>query len=164
MKVSMIVAVAENRAIGKNNQLLWHLPTDLKHFKNRTLGHPMLMGRNTYESIGKPLPGRTSIIITRQKDYHPAGCMVTHSIQEAIEEAKKIEPNEIFVIGGAQIYEHALSLTDKIYYTQVHHSFNGDTFFPALNPTEWHETRREKFPADEKHAYAYDFVEFERIP
>jgi dihydrofolate reductase len=162
MKLSIIVAVAENNVIGKDNQLIWHLPADLKHFKVLTMGHPMIMGRKTFESIGNPLPGRVSIIISRQPAYRVSNCVVTHSLEQAVSEANQLGSQEAFVIGGAEIYRQAIPITDKIYLTEVHHCFIGDTFFPEMLPSVWREVKRETFPADEKNAYAFDFVELER--
>nr|AIA15116.1 Dihydrofolate reductase [uncultured bacterium] len=161
MKLSIIVAVAENNVIGKDNQLIWRLPADLKHLKALTMGHPMVMGRKTFDSIGKPLPGRTSIIITRQPNYTVEGCLVVHSLEQAIIEAGNLRTEEAFIVGGAEVYRQSMSITDKIYLTEVHHSFDGDTFFPKIDPTIWKEVKRESFPADEKNAYDFDFVELE---
>ena len=162
MNLSIVVAYSSNHVIGKDNRLLWHLPDDLKRFKNLTMGHPMIMGRKTFESIGKPLPGRTSIIVTRDPHYRREGCLVVHSVEEAIGVAFELVP-EVFVIGGAQIYERVLPMVQKIYLTEVHHFFEGDTFFPELNQNQWREIKRESFPADLRNPYAYDFVELERI-
>lgn len=161
MKLSIIAAVAENNVIGKDNQLIWRLPADLKHFKVLTMGHPMIMGRKTFDSIGKPLPGRTSIILTRQLDYTVEGCLVVHSLDQAITEAGKLGSGESFIVGGAEIYRQSISIADKIYLTEVHSFFDGDTFFPEIDPTIWREIKREFFPADERNAYAFDFVELE---
>jgi dihydrofolate reductase len=130
MKISIIAAIGENRELGKHKQLLWHIPQDLAHFKKLTNGHPVIMGRTTYESIGKPLPGRLNIIITRQADIKIPGCSITHSIEEAIAIASKHDTQEIFVIGGGQIYDQALKFTDKLYLTIVHGKFEADTYFP----------------------------------
>ncbi|MBC5994621.1 dihydrofolate reductase [Pontibacter cellulosilyticus] len=159
--VSIIVATAENNVIGKDNQLIWHLPADLKHFKQLTMGHPILMGRKTYESIGKPLPGRTSIIITRQKDYKAEGCIVAHSVKEAIAKAKEID-EKVCIIGGAEIYKQALPLTDCIELTKIHHTFDGDTFFPEIKEDEWTVTAEEKHEPDEKNKYSYTFQTLRR--
>ncbi len=159
--VSIIVATADNNVIGKDNQLIWHLPADLKHFKQLTMGHPILMGRKTYESIGKPLPGRTSIIITRQSDFEADGCIVVHSVQEAIERAKQID-EEVYIIGGAEIYRQALPFTDNIALTKIHHNFNGDTFFPELSEDDWEVTSKEEHEPDEKNKYKYTFLTLKR--
>lgn len=130
-KISMIAAVARNLAIGKNNTLLWHLPDDLKRFKELTRGHAVVMGSKTFESLGKPLPNRTNIVIAKELDYKASGCIVVHTIPDALEEAKKVEPSEIFIIGGGSIYTQCLPLADKLYITRVNEDFDADTFFPA---------------------------------
>lgn len=159
MKLSIVVAVAENGVIGHENQLIWHLPKDLKIFKNLTTGHPIIMGRKTFDSIGKPLPNRTSIIVSRNKELAINGCIVVNSVEEAIEEAKKIEEEEAFVIGGAELYKLSLPNVDKIYLSEVKHSFAGDTFFPEIDKTVWKEISRETYLKDEKNLYDFDFVE-----
>ena len=162
MKLSLIVAVAENGVIGNNNQLIWHLPNDLKQFKRLTTGHCIIMGRKTFESIGKPLPNRTSIIISRNTGFQIEGCITVSSLGNAILEAKKIEKEEAFIIGGAEIYRLALSIVDKIYLTEVHHNYEGDTFFPEIDKPIWTETYRENFESDEKHLVNYSFVELQK--
>lgn len=162
MKLSIIVAVAENGVIGHNNQLIWRLPEDLKMFKRLTSGHPIIMGRKTFESIGKPLPNRTSIIITKNPEFQIEGCITVHSLEEAIEAASEIEENEAFIIGGAEIYRLALPFADTIYLTEVHHTFEGDTFFPAIDKDIWEEVNRNDHDVDEKHLYKYSFVELEK--
>ena len=138
--VTIIAAIANNNALGKNNDLIWHLPADLKRFKNVTSGHHILMGRNTFESIGKPLPNRTTVIITRNKEYKVEGCFVVDSIEKAIEIAKA--DTHIFIIGGAQIYKQtiAANLVDQLDITQVHHSFDADVYFPEIDMKIWKET------------------------
>ena len=155
--IALVVAMAENRVIGKENKLIWHLPADLKFFKNLTTGHPIIMGRKTFESIGKPLPNRTNIVITRQADFTAEGCMVAHSLTEALMLAQQLD-SDIFVIGGAEIYKQAMFLADTIYLTEVHHTFEGDTFFPEIDSVLWQETSREEHKADEKNPYDYAFV------
>src|SRR5476651_871439 len=140
MTLSIIVAISENNAIGKNNQLLWYLPADLKHFKDITSGHTVIMGRKTFDSVGKPLPRRRNIIITRQ-DISIEGCEVVKSIEAALELCKN-EP-EVFIVGGAEIYRQSMHLTDRIYLTIVHKEFDGDSYFPEIEPNEWTETARE---------------------
>jgi dihydrofolate reductase len=162
MKLSLIVAVAENGVIGHNNQLIWHLPNDLKQFKRLTTGHCIIMGRKTFESIGKPLPNRTSVIVSRNLDYQVDGCVTFDSLGNAILFAKQIEEEEAFIIGGAEIYRLALPIVDKIYLTEVHHAYEGDTFFPTIDKNIWQETHREDFETDEKHLVKYSFVELER--
>jgi dihydrofolate reductase len=130
-KISLIVAISKNRAIGKDNKLLWYIPEDLKRFRQLTSGHPIIMGRKTFESIGKPLPNRTNIIITRDQNYHQDGAIVVHSLDEALSKAKEIENGEIFIIGGGQIYEQALPLANKLYITVIDtHIEDADTYFP----------------------------------
>ena len=155
--IAIVVATAENNAIGKNNELLWHLPADLKHFKQLTTGHPIIMGRKTFESIGKPLPNRTSIIVTRQADYKQENCVVVQDVKSALEKAQKLD-EQVFIIGGGEIYKEMLPFTDTIYLTKVHDTFDADTFFPELNPDNWQETEREDFKPDEKNKYAYSFI------
>lgn len=155
--IALVVAMAENRVIGKDNKLIWHLPADLKYFKQLTSGHPIIMGRKTFESIGKPLPNRTNIIVTRQTEFEADGCMVANSLPEALMLAQQLD-SEIFVIGGAEIYQQALFLADTIYVTEVHHIFEGDTFFPEIDSVLWQEVSREKHEPDEKNAYPYSFV------
>jgi dihydrofolate reductase len=159
MKISIVVAISENNAIGKNNQLLWYLPADLKHFKNITTGHTVIMGRKTYESLGKPLPNRRNIIITRQ-DITIEGCEVAKSIADAL--ALGAGEKEIFILGGAEIYQQSIHLTDRIYLTIVHQKFDADSFFPEINYDEWQETEREDHQPDEKNKFAYSFITLER--
>ncbi|MBF9255380.1 dihydrofolate reductase [Pontibacter sp. 172403-2] len=159
--IAIVVATDENNVIGKDNQLIWHLPADLKHFKQITMGHPMLMGRKTFESIGKPLPGRTSIIITTQQDYTAEGCIVVHTIQEAIDKALALD-EQVYIIGGAEIYKQALPLVDTVYLTKLHHTFDGDTYFPELKEAEWQMVSEEKHAPDEKNKYSYSFIELRR--
>lgn len=162
MIISQIVAVAENKVIGKDNDLIWRLPADLRYFKETTSGHHILMGRKNYESIGRPLPNRTSVIITRNKDYQAEGCIVVNSIEEALKVAKANGETEAFIIGGGEIYKSSLQQTDKIYYTEIHETFDGDTFYPELDKTTWKETAREKHLKDEKNPYDYSFVVYEK--
>jgi dihydrofolate reductase len=162
MQLSIIVAVSENGVIGLNNQLIWRLPDDLKRFKKLTLGHPMIMGRKTFESIGKPLPGRQSIIITRDKNFSFEGIIVVHSLEDAISVAKGTGTDEAFFIGGGEIYQLVQPLCDKLYITEVHTITNGDTFFKIENPELWKESERISHDVDEKHALAFDFVDFEK--
>ena len=161
--IAAVVAIAENGVIGRDNQLIWHLPADLKHFKNCTMGHPMVMGRKTFDSIGKALPGRTTIIVTRDKNYPaPENCLVANSVQEALEMGNKLDPEQVSVIGGEQIFAQTLHQTDRIYLTRVHHTFEGDTYFPEINEAEWQEIERQNFEPDEKNKYAYSFIKMAR--
>ncbi|RNI31985.1 dihydrofolate reductase [Rufibacter immobilis] len=160
--IALVVAIAENRVIGKDNQLIWHLPKDLQHFKKLTMGHPMVMGRKTFEAIGKPLPGRTSIIVTRQKDFQaPAGCLVCASLEEALQQALSIN-EQVMVVGGGEIYRQALPLAEVVYLTLVHESFEGDVTFPDLDADAWEVTAQEEHEADERHAYPFSFFTFRR--
>ena len=166
MIVSLIVAVSENGVIGKDNDLIWHLPKDMRFFKETTMGHHVIMGRKNFESIPhkyRPLPDRTNIVITRQSEYKAEGCIVVDSVEAALEIAKNNGDIEPFIIGGGQIYRIALeeNLVDKIYLTKVHHFFEGDTFFPKLS-SDWKETNKTENKADEKHKYNYDFITLER--
>jgi dihydrofolate reductase len=162
MKVSAIVAVSANNVIGKDNDLIWRLSEDLKRFKRITSGHSIIMGRLNYESIGRPLPNRTNIIITRQTDYQVEGCVVVNSVEEALNVARENGDDEAFIIGGAQIYRLAMPLVEKIYLTEVHQEFDGDVFFDELGD-EWQEVHREgPFPKTEKDQCEYSFVDLER--
>ena len=160
-KLSIIVAISENNAIGKNNRLLWHLPADLKHFKELTTGHTIIMGRKTYDSIGKPLPNRRSIVITRSTDLVIEGVEVVNSLAHAIELCKQDE--EAFIIGGAEIYQQAMPYTTGIHLTKIHQSYEADTFFPEINPLTWREINSNTYAADEKNNVAYTFSTLERI-
>ncbi|RYZ95339.1 MAG: dihydrofolate reductase [Sphingobacteriaceae bacterium] len=159
MTINMIAAMARNNAIGLNNQLLWHLPNDLKHFKEITTGHTVVMGRKTYDSVGKPLPNRRNIVITRQK-IQIAGCEVANSLEDALD--LFIDEDEVFIVGGAEIYRQAMDLSDRIYLTLVHKDIIGDTYFPDIETTEWEEIEREDHPADEKNPLPYSFITFKR--
>nr|AIA16779.1 Dihydrofolate reductase [uncultured bacterium] len=163
--LSAIVAMDKNRAIGHQNHLPWHLPADLKHFKSLTTHRAILMGRKTFESIGKPLPNRTNIILTRDANYQAAGCITVTSIDHAIQEALLLHDpnNEIFIIGGAEIYQQLLPHIQLLYLTIVHHTFEADAFFPALDNREWNEISREEHKADEQNVYDYTFLTLERI-
>jgi dihydrofolate reductase len=159
MMITFVVAAAENNAIGKDNQLLWKLPTDLKHFKTITNGGIVIMGRKTFDSMGKPLPNRRNIVITRNPDLKIEGAEVTQSLEAAL----SLCPNdsEVFVIGGAEIYKAALDKTDKIFLTRVHQSFEGDAYFPELSPNKWVETAREYHEPDEKNPIPFSFITLE---
>lgn len=148
MIVSFMVAMDENRVIGKDNNLPWRLPSELQYVKKTTMGHPLIMGRKNYEAIGRPLPGRRNIIVTRNEGYHVEGCEVAHSVEEVFELCKNEE--EIFIFGGAQIYDLFLPYVDKLYITKIHHAFEGDTFFPEMDMTNWKEVFVEKGLTDEK--------------
>ncbi|WP_457616413.1 dihydrofolate reductase [Lutibacter sp.] len=159
--ITIIAAIAKNNALGKNNKLIWHLPADLKRFKKVTSNHCVIMGRKTFESLGKPLPNRTNIIITRNPNYTAEGCIVVHSLQEALK-AAEIDENP-FILGGAEIYKQAIKIADKLDLTFVHHTFDADAFFPEIDKNRWKETKREDFKSDDKNKFDYSFVTFERI-
>jgi dihydrofolate reductase len=160
MIIALIVAMADGRVIGKNNALPWHLPADLKHFKQCTLGKPVVMGRKTFESIGKPLPGRTNIIITRDAQYQAEGCRVVHSLGEALSAAQ--DAGEVMIIGGSQLFEHVLPIAKRIYLTEIHAKFAGDIYFPELMQGEWREVSRQAHVTDERNHYPYSFIVLER--
>jgi dihydrofolate reductase len=160
--ISLIVAAAENNAIGKNNQLLWHLPNDLKFFKNTTWGMPVIMGRKTFESVNKPLPGRMNIVITRQADWKADGVTSATSLKDALHKAEVANYKQAFVIGGGEIYKDALHKADVVYLTRVHTEINGDTFFPHLHEEVWALVSNDDFEKDEKHAYDYSFQKWVR--
>jgi dihydrofolate reductase len=153
--IIMIAAVAENNALGKNNELVWHLPNDFKRFKSLTTGHHIIMGRKTFESFPKPLPNRTHVVITRQENYRPEGCIVVNSIEKAIAICPENETS--FIIGGGEIYNLGLPYADKLEITRVHHSFEADAFFPEINPDDWLEIQTEFNPIDDKHNYEYTY-------
>ena len=157
MTISLVVAASENNAIGKNNQLLWNLPNDLKFFKNTTWGFPVIMGRKTYESVNKPLPGRINIVISRNPSWKAAGAISTVSLEDAIQKAEETNCKEAFIIGGGEIFRQSISIADKIYLTRVHTTIEGDTFFPALDEKEWQLISNEDFEADDKHKFGYSF-------
>jgi dihydrofolate reductase len=159
--ISLILAMDKNRLIGKNNDLPWHLPADLKYFKEVTSGHTVIMGRKTFESIGKPLPNRTNVILTTRADFQPEGCLVFHSVEQALSAIDKEE--EAFVIGGAEIYKQFIPLADKIYITVIDHPFEGDAYFPDLDESEWRMVKAEQGIKDEKNPYDYFFTVWERI-
>lgn len=164
--IAMIVAMASNRVIGRNNQLPWYLPNDLKYFKATTMGKPIVMGRKTFESIGKPLPGRTNIIITTNRDYVAEGVRVTHCVDEALKLAESIAiiegAKEVMVIGGAQIYADILHQADRLYLTQVHADVEGDAYFPEIDLSAWSEQGREDFRAQGPNPYDYSFLILDR--
>ena len=159
-RVSLIVAMARNRVIGVNNTLPWHLPADLKHFKTLTMGHHIVMGRKTYESIGRPLPGRTSVVVTRNPGYAPPGVITANSLEAAISACG--EAAEIFVIGGAELYRQAITFADRIYLTEIDAGIPGDVHFMELDGRQWQETERKRHMPDEKNAYPYQFVTYDR--
>jgi dihydrofolate reductase len=159
--ISMIVAMADNRAIGKDNELLWHLPKDFQYFKSVTMGKPIIMGRKTFESIGKPLPGRKNIVITRNNDFAAEGVVVVHSIDAALQESKEFD--DVMIIGGASFYQQMLPKVSTLYVTVVHGQFEADAFFPELKSKDWEIIENIKHEADEKHAYPFSFITYRRI-
>ena len=158
--IIIIAAAAENNALGKNNELVWHLPNDFKRFKSLTTGHHIIMGRKTFESFPKPLPNRVHVVITRQENYKPEGCIVVDSIEKAI--AVCPENEDTYIIGGGEIYNLALPFTDIIELTKVHHTFEADTFFPKINKNEWVLVESEENQKDEKHLYDYTYETYIR--
>lgn len=163
MKLSIIVAVSENNVIGIDNQLPWHLPADLKYFKNLTTGHTILMGRKTFESIGRPLPNRENIVITRDEQFQHEGIVVKHSIEEAIQYCRQ-KSDEVFIIGGDTIYQQTISWVNRIYFTRVHVLIeNGTAFFPELNMEEWKMVQSDYYLKDEKNQYDYTFEVYDRM-
>ena len=158
--IIIIAAVAENNALGKNNDLLWHLPNDFKRFKEITSGHHIIMGRKTFESFPKPLPNRTHIIISRQKNFTKEGCIVVQDIEKAIATCPKEE--DLFIIGGGEIYKQSIDFADQLDITRVHHSFDADVYFPEIDPTIWELTSESFQPKDERHQYDYTFQTFIR--
>ena len=157
--LSLIVAMGADNVIGVNNQMPWHLPADLKHFKQITSGHCVVMGRKTFDSIGKPLPNRRNVVISRTVKSIP-GCDVSASLDEALELCAA--EAEVFIIGGAEIFSQAMNIADHIYLTIIHHQFKGDTFFPLIDPLIWVEIKREDFLADEKNPFSYSFLQLRK--
>lgn len=167
MKVSLIVAKAENEAIGKDNDLIWHLRDDMRYFSKTTKGHHVIMGRKNYDSIPdkyRPLPDRTNVIVTRNTDFEAKDCVVVNSIKEGLEIAEKNGDEEAFIIGGGQIYKTSLeeNMLDKLYITYVHHSFDADVFFPEYDKSNWKKTSEIFHPKDEKHDYSFSFITYEK--
>ncbi len=160
MLISAIVAMSENRVIGKDNQMPWHLPADLRHFKTITMGKPILMGRKTYQSIGHPLPGRCNVIITHDTAFQAPGCVIANSIETAL--ASVSYSDEVFIIGGAILFQQMLSRVQRLYLTIVHHEFVGDAYFPEINLAEWRELDRTDHQADAENKYAYSFLTLEQ--
>jgi dihydrofolate reductase len=159
--INLIVAMDRNRVIGVDNKLPWHLPADLKYFKEKTLGSPVVMGRKTFESIGRPLPKRTNVVITRQQDYKAEGIRVVHGLEAALELTKSFA--EVFVLGGGEIFEQAINLADRVYITEVDLAVErGHAYFPRLNPNEWTLLEKRGHPADEKNQYACEFLTYVR--
>lgn len=162
MRISLLVAMDENRGIGFENRLPWHISSDLKRFKALTLGHCIIMGRKTYESIGSPLPGRKTIVITRNPRYQAEGCLVVHSLDEAIELANKEGEKEAFIIGGGEIFSQAMDVADRVYLTLVHTCADVDVYFPAIDETHWHEIESSFHKANEKDQFSHTYRILER--
>jgi dihydrofolate reductase len=161
--LSHIVAVSENNIIGAKNELPWHLPNDFKYFKNKTWGMPVIMGRKSYESLKKSLPGRINIVVTKKTNWHPDDVFVVNNIDDAVENAKESDAKEIFIIGGGEIFKQTINIVSKIYLTRVHATVDGDTFYPELDKEKWKLIDQQSFPADEKNNYAYTFEVWEKI-
>ena len=162
MITSIIVATSENNVIGKDNRLPWHLPADLKYFKNTTWALPIIMGRKTFESIGKPLPGRHNIVVTRNKDYKADGATVVSNLDDAVKAAESNDVKELFIIGGAELFNTTMNQAQRIYLTRVHANIEGDVFFPDLNKKEWHLISEKNKEADEKNEYDLSFQVWEK--
>ena len=162
MFISLVVAASENNVIGKDNKLLWHLPNDMRFFKNTTWAMPVIMGRKTFDALGKPLTGRTNIVITRQKGWNVDGVKVVKNLDEGITEAAHSDAKEAFVIGGGEIYKQSMSRAQRIYLTRVHAAFQGDTFFPEVHERDWQLVSNLDFNEDTKHAFPYSFQIWER--
>ena len=158
--ISIIVAIAENGVIGDKNALLWNIKEDMRRFRTTTTGHPVVMGRKTFESIGSPLPKRTNVVVTRG-DSEVEGCLVAHSIEEAV--AMFPADEEVFIIGGAQIYSQAMAIADKLYLTIVHCPYEGDTSFPEIDYSEWQEVSRQTFERGEEYDSSFTFIDLERV-
>jgi dihydrofolate reductase len=159
MTISLIVAMGANRVIGKDNHIPWDLPADMKYFRKMTMGKPIVMGRRTYDSIGRSLPGRKNIVVTRNKNFVASGCAVVHSIGEALELAKG---EEVMIIGGAELYELLLPRATRLYVTKIEADFSGDKYFPAIKDEEWLEISRQSYDPDERYPFRYHFIVFER--
>lgn len=161
-RISIIAAVAKNGVIGRGGRLPWHLPADLKYFKALTLGHHIIMGRKTFESLGKPLPGRTNVVVTRQAEYRAPGAVVTGSVEQAI--AACAGDTEIFIIGGAELFAQAMDRADRLYLTEIQRDFEGDVRFPEYDRSRWREVSREKHKLDDAESLEYHFAVYERAP
>ncbi len=159
MTISLIVAMSRNRVIGRDNRLPWRLPADLRRFQHLTMGHCLIMGRKTYESIGRPLPGRTIIVLTRQANYAPPGVLVAHTLEEALALA---QGEEVFIAGGAHVYQQAVALADRLYLTLIEEDIAGDASFPPLNESEWQLVSDQPYDADATNPYPYRFLVYER--
>jgi len=159
---SIIAAKSENNVIGKDNDLVWHMPADLRFFKNKTKGHWVIMGRKTFESMNGPLPHRSHIIITRQEDYQAEGCHITDDVEKAFQIASQQHIDEVFILGGAEIYAQTMNLADRMFITEIKSTFEGDTFFPAIDMSYWQEVSRDEHQANKKNPHPYAFVEYHK--
>ncbi len=160
-QICLIAALAENRVIGINNSLPWHLSADLKHFRKITMGKPIVMGRKTFDSIGRPLPGRTNVIVSRNKTYQPDDCIICPSLEVVLEKFK--DQPALMVIGGESLYETCFPIAQRLYLTRIHHHFEGDRFFPALDLEQWKVESRQDYFADDENPYNYSFIVYDRI-
>ncbi len=158
----IMAAIANNNVIGKDNNLIWHLPADLRFFKQTTKGHTLIMGRKTFESLGNPLPHRDSLVITRNKEYTSDGITVFNTLESALEYSENKGLETVFILGGGEIYRQSMEIADKLIITEVHEAFDGDTYFPEIDPEIWEETSREEHNADDKNKYNFAFVQYER--
>lgn len=163
MIISLVVASASNNAIGKDNKMPWHLPNDMRHFKNITWGMPVIMGRKTFESLGKPLAGRKNIVVTQQPSWKAEGAIAVKNLDDAMFVAKQTDAKEIMVIGGGEIYKQFFPKADRIYLTRVETEPEADTFFPAIDPAQWRLVNKKDYEADEKNSYKYSFQQWDRI-
>ena len=162
MRKSIIVAMDQNGGIGTENRLPWHFPADLRRFKELTMGHHLIMGRNTYESIGRPLPGRKMIVLSRDPGYQPDGCLKALSLVQAFSIAQASGEDEVFICGGATVYREALEAADRLYLTRIHAKYQTDASFPDWDPSNWNRLSIENHAADEKHAYPFSFIIYEK--
>ena len=158
----IMAAIAKNKVIGKDNNLIWHLPADLRFFKQTTKGHTLIMGRKTFESLGNPLPHRDSLVVTRNASYTSDGITVFHSLESALAHAEQKGLEKVFILGGGEIYRQSMNIANKLLITEVHTEFVGDTYFPEIDPEMWKEISREEHKADEKNKYDFAFVEYVR--
>lgn len=164
MRIALIAAASDNDVIGRDNDLPWHLPDEFRHFKRTTKGHHVIMGRRTWESQAKPLPGRVNVVVSSRRDYEAPGATVVHSLDEALELARAAGEDEAFVIGGTRLYAEALGIADRIYLTRVHTTLEGDAHFPPYDPAQWREVARDRHEADPRHAYAFTMLTLDRAP
>jgi dihydrofolate reductase len=164
MRISLLVAMDENRGIGIDNGLPWHISTDLKRFKSLTMGHHLIMGRKTYESIGKPLAGRRMIVVTRNLGYQADGCLIAHSVEEALKMAEAFGESEVFVIGGGEIFSQSIDIADRVYLTLVHAHLVADTFFPEIDASQWIQLEETDHPAGDRDRFSHSYRVLERFP